>query len=117
MINPDESVEISAITSLALGMIYVGTCNEEVAGCIMTDLIERGSEKPEQLSDPLVHFHCLGLALLYMGKGDVFEATLELAREGLSHFNKDLCRFLSTCMEACAFVGTGNVLKIQTFLG
>lgn len=117
LVSAEESDEISAIAALALGMVFVGTRNEEVTGMILTDLIERGEKKPESLKSPIFHFHALGLAMLYMGNGDMFEATLELAEEGLSAFAPDLCRFLSTCMEACAFVGTGNVLKIQNFLG
>ena len=62
----DESVsmEIASLASLALGLIFVGNGNGEIASTIMQTLMER---EDKQLDEQWARFMVLGLALLYLG--------------------------------------------------
>jgi 26S proteasome regulatory subunit N1 len=63
----DESVsmEIAGLASLALGFIFVGSGNGEVAGTILQTLMER---EDKYLEEKWARFMTLGLALLYLGE-------------------------------------------------
>lgn len=56
------------MTALALGFIYVGSANGEIAELILTALSERTDAA---LSEKWARFMALGLALLYIGKCSV----------------------------------------------
>jgi len=58
-------LDVIAFASLSLGMIYVGSCNEEVAQSIIFALMDRSEA---ELGDALTRFLPLGLGLLYLGK-------------------------------------------------
>lgn len=58
-------LDVIAFTSLSLGMIYVGSCNEEVAQSIIFALMDRSEA---ELGEALTRFLPLGLGLLYLGK-------------------------------------------------
>lgn len=58
-------LDVIAFAALCLGMIYVGSCNEEVAQSIIFALMDRSEA---ELGDPLTRFLPLGLGLLYLGK-------------------------------------------------
>ena len=71
-------------------------------------------EKDEKdLENPFTRIFALGLGLLFLGKQDLADATLEAAQILPS---KPYAEFLSLVVEACAFAGSGNVLKIQKML-
>jgi len=53
------------MTALALGFIFVGSANAEIAELILTTLTERTDAV---LSEKWSRFMALGLALLYVGK-------------------------------------------------
>jgi 26S proteasome regulatory subunit N1 len=58
-------IDVIAFTAISLGLIYVGSCNDEVAQSIIIALMERSDS---ELGEPLIRFLCLGLGLLYLGK-------------------------------------------------
>lgn len=58
-------LDVIAFASLSLGMIYVGSCNEEVAQSIIFALMDRSEA---ELGEALTRFLPLGLGLLYLGK-------------------------------------------------
>lgn len=58
-------IEVAGFAAIALGLIYVGSCNEDVAQSIVLALMERSEA---ELGEPLARFLCLGLGLLYLGK-------------------------------------------------
>lgn len=60
-----SSLDVIAFTAIALGLVYVGSCNEEVAQAIIFALMDRSES---ELGDPLARFLPLGLGLLYLGK-------------------------------------------------
>lgn len=58
-------LDVIAFTAISLGLIYVGSCNEEVAQAIIFALMDRSEL---ELQEPLTRFLPLGLGLLYLGK-------------------------------------------------
>jgi len=103
-------IDVIAFTAISLGLIYVGSCNDEVAQSIIIALMERSDS---ELGEPLTRFLCLGLGLLYLGKQEKVDATLEVAKT----FNEKISRYCQVTLESCAYAGTGNVLKVQSLLG
>ena len=67
---------------------------------------------PSQLDDKWMRFMSLGLALLFLGKQDASDATIE-ALKAIDH---PVSRETQILVDACSYAGTGNVLKIQTLL-
>lgn len=110
VITDDEApMDVVAFAALSLGLVFVGTCHEECVQAIVQALMLR----PEKdLEDPFAHFICLGLGLLFLQRQGEVEATLEVA--------KTLCprvsNFCQVTLEACAYAGSGNVLKVQSLL-
>lgn len=58
-------MEVASMTALALGFIFVGSANGEVAELILTTMAERTDEV---LGEKWARFMALGLALLYVGE-------------------------------------------------
>lgn len=59
------SMELSGLAALALGMIFVGTCDGDISSTILQTMIER---EENHLKDTWGRFMALGLALLFLGK-------------------------------------------------
>ncbi|KZS97248.1 26S proteasome regulatory complex, non-ATPase subcomplex, Rpn1 subunit [Sistotremastrum niveocremeum HHB9708] len=103
------SMEVVSLTSLALGFIFVGSCSGDVAGVILQTLMER---EDAHLSEKWARFMALGLALLYLGRQDASDATLETLK-AISH---PISKQAQVLVEVCSWAGTSNVLKIQSLL-
>jgi 26S proteasome regulatory subunit N1 len=59
------SMEIASMTALALGFIFVGSCDGEVTMTILQTMMER---EEADLKSKWGRFLSLGLALLYIGE-------------------------------------------------
>ncbi|XP_075476361.1 26S proteasome non-ATPase regulatory subunit 2 homolog A-like [Primulina tabacum] len=105
-----DSLDVIAFTAVSLGLVYVGSCNEEVAQAIIFALMDRSES---ELGEPLTRLLCLGLGLLYLGKQESVEATAEVSKT----FNEKIRKHCDMTLLSCAYAGTGNVLKVQHFLG
>ncbi|GMY10201.1 26S proteasome non-ATPase regulatory subunit 2 homolog A [Fagus crenata] len=103
-------LDVIAFTAISLGLIYVGSCNEEVAQAIIFALMDRSES---ELGEPLTRFLPLGLGLLYLGKQESVEATAEVSKT----FNEKIRKYCDMTLLSCAYAGTGNVLKVQNLLG
>lgn len=68
----DESVsiEVAGLAALALGFIFVGSENGEIASTILQTLMEKVEREDKDLEEKWSRFLALGLALLYLGKQD-----------------------------------------------
>ncbi|KAL9252123.1 26S proteasome non-ATPase regulatory subunit 2 homolog A-like protein [Drosera capensis] len=108
--DPKASLDVIAFTAISLGLVYVGSCNEEVAQAIIFSLMDRSET---ELGDPLSRLLPLGLGLLYLGKQDSVEATAEVSKT----FNEKIIKYCDMTLLSCAYAGTGNVLKVQSLLG
>ncbi|XP_076803657.1 26S proteasome non-ATPase regulatory subunit 2-like [Clavelina lepadiformis] len=104
-----SNMEVIAVTSLALGLIAVGTADGEVTTVLLQTLLERSDA---DLRDPLSRFIVLALALVCLGKQEEVDTILV----ALQVFPEPLRGFALVLVEVCAYAGTGNVLKIQQML-
>jgi len=104
-----SNMEVKAITALSLGLVGVGSCNSEVLQSLIDYLM---TAQPSDLKDSQSRFFALAIGLLFLGKQDAVDTTIELLETVPEPFKG----FAVTLVEACAYAGTGNVLKIQEFL-
>ena len=87
-------LDVIAFTAISLGLIYVGSCNEEVAQAIIFALMDRSES---ELTEPLTRLLPLGLGLLYLGKqvpSTTFLLTFVLVDLRTWIFFVPLCKFL-----------------------
>ncbi|XP_043717173.1 26S proteasome non-ATPase regulatory subunit 2 homolog A-like isoform X3 [Telopea speciosissima] len=103
-------LDVIAFTTISLGLVYVGSCNEDVAQAIVFALMDRSES---ELGEPLTRLLPLGLGLLYLGKQESVEATTEVSKT----FNHKIRKYCDMTLLSCAYAGTGNVLKVQHLLG
>lgn len=107
--DPKSTMEVLAVTSIACGMVAVGSGNGDVTSTIITALLEKSEA---DLKDTYARFLPLGLGLCYLGKqegAETITATLEVLPEPFRSM-------ATTLVDICAYAGTGNVLKIQHLL-
>lgn len=107
--NSDSPIVESSFAALSLGLSFVGTCNAEITRVIVDRLFECSDV---DLNHTCSRFMCLGLALLYLGKGDQVDVTLEAVRCVEHHRGK----YAAVALQTCAYAGTGNVLQVQQML-
>jgi 26S proteasome regulatory subunit N1 len=106
--GPTKMMEAS-LAGLALGMIFVGKCDDAVGGTIVQTLMEATDE---DLSHSHAHFLCLGLGLLFLGQVEKADAMIEALRT-VEH---KISKYAVILLETCAYTGSGNVLKVQEML-
>lgn len=102
-------IETSAIASLALAHIFVGTCNGDITASIMDNFLERSGS---DLKTEWVRFLTLALGILYMGQGEQVDDVLET----ISAIEHPMTSAIEVLVSACAYAGTGDVLLIQDLL-
>ncbi|XP_073526575.1 uncharacterized protein [Phyllobates terribilis] len=108
--DPKVPLDVAAIAAISLGLVFVSSCNEDVAQAIIFSLMDRSES---ELGEPLSKFLPLGLGLLYLGKQENVEATAEVSKT----FNEKIGKYCDMTLLSCAYAGTGNVLKVQSLLG
>eukprot|EP00967_Tisochrysis_lutea_P028393 scaffold33028_cov32-Tisochrysis_lutea.AAC.2 len=106
----DTPLEVVAIASLSLGLVFSGSCHEDIAQALMSVLMERETASLERES--LSRLVCVGAGLLYLGRQGEVEIALELAKA----VPGQLGSYCTLTLETCAYAGTGNVLKVQRLL-
>ncbi|SPO24427.1 probable RPN1 - 26S proteasome regulatory subunit [Ustilago trichophora] len=102
-------MEVAAMSALSLGFVFAGSCHGEITPTILQSMMERD---PAQLDDKWARFMILGLALLFLGKQDESDATIETLK-AIEHPISKQARVL---VDMCSYAGTGNVLKVQNML-
>ncbi|KAL6570700.1 26S proteasome non-ATPase regulatory subunit 2 A [Orobanche gracilis] len=129
-------LDVIAFAAISLALVFVGSCNEDVAQAIIFALMDRSEL---ELEDPLARFLPLALGLLYLGKQKyanafqsvgfvapaiLFISCLHLEQESVEAtaevsktFNEKIREHCDMTLLSCAYAGTGNVLKVQHFLG
>merc|ERR1719450_1448470 len=105
------TIECSAMAAVSLGLIFVSSCNDEVAQAILQTLIERQAVEGA-LSGTWPHFFAVGLGLLYLGQQDACEATLA----ALSAISHPVGKYATFTVESMAFANSGDVLHVQRML-
>ncbi|KAF9585414.1 proteasome regulatory particle base subunit [Lunasporangiospora selenospora] len=107
--NTDVSMELASFAALALGQIFVGTCDGDITSSILTTMLERADG---QLGETYSRFMGLGLGLLYLGSRTQSEVTLET----LKAIEHPIGKRTSVIVEICAYAGSGDVLQVQRML-
>jgi 26S proteasome regulatory subunit N1 len=121
------SIEIASLAALALGFVFVGSGNGEVAGTILQAMMER---EDKDLNEKWAKFMGLGLALLFLGASEglcdmsvseSFRYTgkqdeAEITAETLKAIEHPIAQQTLVLLDALSYAGTGNVLKIQAML-
>ena len=98
------------MASLEIGLIYVGTCDEDAANSILQTLMEK---EESDLNDPFMRIFALGLGLLFLGQQSAAEPSMEVCK---LIPNENTASFCELIVETCAYAGSGNVLKVQKML-
>ncbi|KAJ7813024.1 armadillo-type protein [Mycena leptocephala] len=111
-ISDDATMEIASLATLALGFIFVGSENGEITSTILQTLMEKAERGDIGLDEKWARFMALGLGLLYLGLQDASDTTIET----LKAIEHPISKTAQIVVEACAFAGTGNVLKVQAML-
>jgi 26S proteasome regulatory subunit N1 len=111
IVDTQCTIECSAMAAVSLGLIFVSSCNDEVAQAILETLIERQAVEGA-LSGTWPHFFAVGLGLLYLGQQDGVEATLA-ALDAITH---PVGKYAKLTVEGMAYTNSGDVLHVQKML-
>jgi len=65
ILDSSNTIELQAAASLAIGMIFVGTRDEDAAESILQTVFEKTEE---DLANPFTRMFALGLGLLFLGQ-------------------------------------------------
>ncbi len=107
--DPNNSMETAAMAALCLGLTHIGSGDPLITEAIVTTIMTRGEAS---MSNSHSRFLCLGLGLLYLGRGELASVTIE----ALKILGGDTALFVEMIIETCAYAGSGNVLKVQKML-
>ncbi len=110
VIDTSYSLELSAMSALCLGMVFVGTCNGDVLNAIMQGVTDRETTALD--NHPLSRYFALALGLVFLGQQEKIDAILEAVKLVPGTLGK----FMTSTLTFCAYAGTGNVLKVQEML-
>lgn len=108
----DSSLDmsLSGMAAVALGMIFVGSSNHQVAEAIALQMMDE--DRQNQLKDKWARFMALGLALVFFGRQEEVDVALDI----LKAIDHPMAKPTATLASVCAWAGTGAVLKIQEML-
>lgn len=104
-----QNTEQQAHIALALGMTHIGTCDADLSELLLTALIEKGEAG---LDSPFTRHIALAIGLLFLGKQERAQVTLETLKVLPGAWG----RYAVLTLDTCAYAGSGNVLKIQQLL-
>jgi 26S proteasome regulatory subunit N1 len=104
----DENLptEVSANAALALSMINVSSCDEEVINLLLGPLIQF---EPEMLNTKEARYFGLALALNFFGQ----QSEIETIIETMGCVEHPIGKETQLLIEISAYAGSGNMLKIQ----
>ena len=108
--------EVSAFVSLALGLIFLGSSNEDVFNEFFAMLINRNDEtKGKIFESPYFVIYVLGMGLLCLGKQKDNDFMIETLIS-MESFSKEVKDYLKTMLTSFSYAGSGNVAKIQELM-
>lgn len=100
-----SSCEIQAQAALSLGMIFVGALEEDALSAIIETIMYMEDSQKDQT---VARYLAVALGLLCMGVQENCEPTLDAIRT-MEH---PLTKYADIFIQGCAYLGTGNVIKI-----
>mmetsp|Transcript_17190 Transcript_17190/g.44108 ORF Transcript_17190/g.44108 Transcript_17190/m.44108 type:complete len:912 (-) Transcript_17190:167-2902(-) len=109
VIDTDVPMEVAGFAALSLGLVFVSTQQEDCVQALLQALMMRSEA---ELGQPFAKMFCLALGLLFLGKQDAVDATLEVAKT----LHECISKFCQVTLTSLAYAGTGDVLKVQELL-
>lgn len=110
VVDSSQPIEVTAMAALALGQIFVGSADSDVSSSIIQGFLDRTET---DLKDSVARLMCLGLGLVFLGKGEEAETTL-LTIAAIEH---PINKYLETTVKSCASAASRSVLDVQSLLG
>ena len=108
--------EVSAFVSLALGLIFIGSSNEDVFNELFSVLMSRNEqEKGKIFESPFFVIYTLGVGLLCLGKQKDNDFMIETMTT-MEEFSKEMKDYLRTMLISFSYAGSGNVSKVQELM-
>lgn len=107
--DPEVPIEKAALAALSTSLCYVGTSDGDAVESILQSLMLRGESELDSKNGRMMA-HALGL--LFLGRQEIVEATIEVAKT----LPEKTSIYTLNVLDMCAYAGTGDVLKIQQFL-
>ena len=105
--DDSQPMDVIGHAALSLGLIHAGTAHDEAVQTLLQVFMLRGKEfNVKKLSSRLC---CIGLALLFIRKGDEADAVLEVVKT----FDPSISRYCMIILQALAYAATGNVLMVR----
>lgn len=110
ILNGDFRCDTSAFAALSLGLVCLGKNNGDVSETIVQALMLRSEAK--HLDMAIARNYVIGLALNFLGVQDRCEVALEM----LETIDHPIMKYARVAILSAAYIGSGNVLKVQSFL-
>ena len=108
--------EMSAFISLALGLIFIGSSDEEVFTDLFSILMSRNDGgKGKIFESPFFVIYILGMGLLCLGKQKDNDFMIETL-VAIEEFSKDMKEYMKTMLISFSYAGSGNVSKVQELM-
>jgi 26S proteasome regulatory subunit N1 len=110
------SLECSAMAAVSLGLIFVGTGNEDIAQAIVSSIVERqqsGAGAGGLDASGFRNFFAVALGILFLG---LQEKADKLIADIGEQVTGPLGEYMKIVLDTCAYAGTGDVLKVQQLL-
>lgn len=109
-INDDTvGLEVSVNAALALSLVFISDGDEDLINTILTSLM---TFPKEALNKPFAKFFGVALAINFLGQQDKCNTILE-ALDAVEH---PIAKQIKLCVEVCAYIGSGNVMKVQEYM-
>jgi hypothetical protein len=77
-------------------------------------LLARNEEKKDLIETPYLILYTLGMGLLCFGMQKDADMMLEMTQ--ISEFTNETKQYFNVLISACAYAGSGNVLKVQEMM-
>ena len=108
--------EMSAFISLALGLIFLGTSDENVFNDLFSILMARNENgKAKIFESPFFVIYILGIGLLCLGKQKDNDFMIETL-VSIEEFSKEMRDYMKTMLISFSYAGSGNVAKVQELM-
>ena len=108
--------EMSAFISLALGLIFLGSSDDDIFNDLFSILMTRYDDsKGKIFESPFFVIYILGIGLLFLGKQADNDTMLETLVT-MESFSKEMRDYMKTMLIPFSYAGSGNVSKVQELM-
>ena len=112
----DYGFELSAFISLALGLVFLGSSDENVFNDLFSILMTRNDNtKGKIFESPFFVIYILGMGLLCLGKQKDNDFMIETLAS-IEEFSQEMRDYMKTMLISFSYAGSGNVAKVQELM-